>query len=328
MRGLVTVFGGSGFVGRSVVRALARRGWRVRVAVRRPHVSGALKMAGDVGQVQLVAGDVRHDHGVEPALDGAEACVNLVGILQEGGGQGFATIQADGARRVAEAAAARGITRFVQISAIGADADSPSAYARSKAEGEAAVREHVPSAVILRPSIVFGAEDSFFNRFARMAAISPALPLIGGGHTRFQPVYVGDVAEAVARALETPAFAGRTFELGGPQVFTFRELMERTLQEIGRRRFLAPLPFPVARLVGRAFDLVRFLPIPAAITADQVALLQTDNIVGDDAEGFAALGLSPTSVDAVLPTYLWRYRKHGQFADIGGPGLQGSARQT
>ncbi len=328
MRGLVTVFGGSGFVGRSVVRALARRGWRVRVAVRRPHVSGALKMAGDVGQVQLIAGDVRHDRGVEPALDGAEACVNLVGILQEGGGQGFEAVQAAGAGRVAKAAAERGIAHFVQISAIGADAGSGSAYARSKAKGEAAVRLHLPRAVILRPSIVFGPEDSFFNRFAQMAAISPALPLIGGGQTRFQPVYVGDVAQAVARSLEDPALAGRTFELGGPQVFTFRELMERTLREIGRRRVLAPLPFLLARLMGQAFDLVRFLPIPAPITADQVALLRTDNVVGDDAEGFAAFGLAPTGVDAVLPSYLWRYRKHGQFADIGGPGLHASTRQT
>ncbi len=330
MRGLVTVFGGSGFVGRHVVRALCRQGWRVRVAVRRPHVAQSVKLAGDVGQVQLFAANIRRDESVAAAMEGASACVNLVGVLQESGAQKFDAVQAEGARRVAAAAAEQGVTRLVQVSAIGADAASKSAYARSKAEGEAAVRELVPTATVLRPSVIFGAEDGFFNRFAAMAVMSPALPLIGGGETRFQPVYVGDVARAVALAITEPGYAGRTFELAGPQVFTFRELMERVLRETGRRRFLAPLPFPIARMIGKTMDVVtRVIPIPAPITADQVTLLETDNVAADGSEGLEAFGIAPTGVDAVISTYLWRYRPRGQFADpVAGPGLRASTRQT
>jgi NADH dehydrogenase len=313
---LVTVYGGSGFVGRHVVRALAKKGWRIRIAVRRPELAHHLQPLGGVGQIHAVQANLRFSDSVARAAEGAEAIVNLVGILYESGRQTFDAVQAGGAGVVARAAAERG-ARLVHFSAIGADASSRSAYARSKAAGEAAARAAAPEAVILRPSIVFGPEDSFFNRFAAMARMSPALPLIGGGTTRFQPVFVGDVAAAVSVALEGGARAGTTYELGGPEVKTFAELMEIMLREIDRKRLLVPLPFAVARL--QAFFLER-LPNPL-ITRDQVILLERDTVVSEAAERegrtLKGLGITQTAMAAILPTYLWRFRKAGQFSRMG-----------
>lgn len=311
---LVTVFGGSGFVGRHVVRALAKRGWRIRVAVRRPDLAGFLQPMGSVGQIHAVQANLRYPDSVAAALKDADAAVNLVGILAETGRQSFDTVQAAGAATIARLAAQRGISAYVHLSAIGADAGSPAAYARSKATGEAATLAAVPQAIILRPSIVFGAEDGFFNLFAGLAQIAPALPLIGGGQTRFEPVFVADVAEAVARALEGQARPGSIYELGGPDIRTFRELMDMMLQEIGRQRLLVPVPFALARL--KAFFL-QMLPNPL-LTVDQVKLLEKDHVVSEAAraEGrtLAGLGITPAALAGILPTYLWRYRKGGQFA--------------
>jgi NADH dehydrogenase len=314
MRGLVTVFGGTGFIGRQVVRSLAKQGYRVRVAARNVGRGYRLRMLGDVGQIEVVQANVHNPDSVDRALDGAEACVNLVGVLFESGSQGFQTIHTQGAKAIAEAAAGRGITRFVQVSAIGADAQSPAKYARSKAEGEAAVRAAIPSAVILRPSVVFGPEDDFFNRFAAMASISPALPLPGGGATRFQPVYVADLAAAVAKVVTDPDCAGKTYELGGPGVFTFRELMAFVLLETGKRRLLAPLPWPVASLIGQLAAVTSVVGIAPVLTSDQVELLRSDNVVADGASGFDALGITPRSIEAIVPSYLYRYRRGGQYA--------------
>jgi NADH dehydrogenase len=309
---LVTVFGGSGFVGRHVVRALARRGYRVRVAVRRPDLAGFLQPMGGVGQIQAVQANLRYRWSVDRAVDGADTVVNLVGILHQSGGQTFAGVQDFGARAVAEAARRTG-ARLVHQSAIGADPDSPSVYARTKAAGEAAVLETLPETVIFRPSIIFGPEDGFFNRFAAMARFSPFLPLIGGGRTRFQPVYVGDVAEAIARAVDGGVAGGAAYELGGPGIFTFRECMERMLEVIGRRRLLVSIPFPLARIQARVLEL---LPGPL-LTVDQVVLLKADNVVSDGAaaEGrtLPGIGIRPQAMDAILPSYLWRYRRMGQF---------------
>ncbi|HEX6120226.1 MAG TPA: complex I NDUFA9 subunit family protein [Dongiaceae bacterium] len=317
---LATVFGGSGFIGRYVVRNLARDGWLVRVAVRRPDDALFLKTAGVVGQVTPLAANVRDRASVARAVAGVGAVVNLVGILHERGRQRFQAVQADGARTIAEEAAQAGAAQFIHVSAIGADPNSSSSYARTKAEGEAAVRQAFPGATILRPSIVFGPEDDFFNRFARMTRLSPALPLIGGGRTRFQPVYVGDVAEAIVTAIETPATAGQTYELGGPTVYTFAELMRLLLDELGRKRLLMPLPFPVASLMGYVAQaatsgvnaLVPVLPGPA-ITADQVRLLRRDNVVSEGANDLASLGITPTAVEVILPTYLDRFRARGYY---------------
>ena len=315
MRGLVTVFGGTGFVGRQVVRSLAKQGWRIRVAARNVGRGYRLRMLGDVGQIEVVQANIRDADSVGRALDGAEACVNLVGVLYESGRQGFATLHAEAAGAIAQAAAARGITRFVQMSAIGADAASPAKYARTKAAGEAAVRAVLPSAVILRPSIVFGAEDAFFNRFAGLTTFSPALPLIGGGHTRFQPVFVGDVAAAVAKVLGDPAAAGRTYELGGPTVYSFRDLLAFILRETGRMRLLVPVPWFAAKMLGAVGDLQAAVPIiPPQLTSDQVESLRVDNVVADGAAGLADLGIEPRAVEAIVPSYLYRYRKGGQYA--------------
>jgi NADH dehydrogenase len=309
-RGLVTVFGGSGFIGRYAVRRLARDGWEVRVAVRRPDEALFLKPAGHVGQVTPVAANIRDDFSVRAAVDGADVVVNLVGILHQSGRQRFSAVQAEGAGRIATAAAAAGATRFIQLSAIGADAGSASAYARTKAAGEAAVRAAFPAATILRPSIVFGPEDGFFNRFARMAMTAPALPLIGGGGTRFQPVYVLDVAEAIARAaLDPAAHAGKTYELGGPRSYSFRALMQILLQEIGRKRALISIPFPLASFQGLVLQSLPFIAPP--LTADQVTLLKRDNVVAPQALGLQDLGIVPTALEAVLPSYLDRYRRQG-----------------
>jgi NADH dehydrogenase len=319
MQNLVTVFGGSGFVGKQAVRQLAKAGWRVRVAVRNPNLAYAMRLAGDVGQVDLVQANVRNEASVARALEGASAAVNLVAVPYETGRQTFQALHVDGARMVAAAARAAGATRLVHMSVLGADADSKSKFARSRAEGEAAVREAFPGAVVLRPSVVFGPEDGFFNRFAAMAAMSPALPLVGGGHTRFQPVFVGDVGKAVARAVGDPTLDGRTFELGGPAVLTFRELMALMLKEIGKRRLLLPLPWGVAGVVGQLGQLSLLvlgdgLVVPP-VTADQVKLLRSDNVVSGAYPGLAELSVTATTLEAVLPSYLYRYRKGGQYAD-------------
>lgn len=310
---LVTVFGGSGFLGRHVVRSLARRGWRVRVAVRRPDLAGFLQPLGGVGQILPVQANLRYRASVDQAVVGADAVVNLVGLLAQSGKQNFDAVHAFGAAAVAEAARKAGIGNLVHVSAIGADAKSDSAYARTKAAGEAAVREAVPGAVIVRPSIVFGPEDDFFNKFAAMARFSPALPLIGGGVTRFQPVFVGDVAEAVAKAVEGEAEAGAAYELGGPQVKTFRECLELMLEIIGRKRLLVPLPFGPARILG---GVLQNLP-GQMLTADQVRLLAYDNVVSEAAKAsghtLEGLGIQGDTLAAVLPSYLWRFREHGQF---------------
>lgn len=314
MQNLVTVFGGSGFVGTQAVRFLAKAGWRVRVAVRNPNLAYKMRLLGDVGQIDVVQANVRDRASIERALEGASAVLNLVGVLRETGRQGFQAVHAMGARNVAEAARAMGVGRLVQVSAIGADHDAPSKYGRTKAEGEAAVRAAFPDAVIVRPSIVFGNGDGFFNRFATMAQFAPALPLIGGGHTRFQPVFVGDVGRALARAVTDPACAGQTYELGGPGVFTFKELMEKLLAETGQRRLLVPVPWPVARALGSVADLGAFL-VPPPVTADQVESLTVDNVPSGQYPGLAELGVTPTTLEAILPTYLYRYRKGGQYAD-------------
>ena len=310
---LVTVFGGGGFIGRHVVRALAKRGYRVRVAVRNPNLALHVQPLGNVGQIQPIQANLRMRWSIDRAVEGADCVVNLVGILHESGRQTFDAVQEAGARAVAEAARAEG-ARLVHVSAIGADAASAIPYARTKAEAEKAVFDAVPDAVVFRPSIVFGPEDGFFNRFAAMARLSPALPLIGGGETLFQPVYVGDVAEAVARAVDGRAAGGRVYELGGPEVRSFRALMEEMLAVIGRRRLLVPLPWWLAKLQGRILGL---LPNPL-LTADQVEMLKRDNVVSDAAreEGrtLEGLGIAPQATEAVLPAYLWQYRVAGQFS--------------
>ena len=310
---LVTIYGGSGFIGRHAVRAFAQRGWRIRVAVRRPDLAFHLQPLGRVGQIHAVQANLRYPDSVLRAAEGSEAIVNLVGILHERGPQTFESVQASGAAAVARAAAEVG-ARLVHVSAIGADLRAPSRYARSKAAGEKAALSAVPAAAIMRPSIVFGPEDDFFNRFAAMARLLPVLPLIGGGETRFQPVFVGDVAAAIVAAVDGQARPSLPYELGGPEVKTFRELMEFILREIGRERLLVPLPFALARL--QAFFL-EFLPKPP-LTRDQVLLLESDNVVSAKAERdnrtLKGLGIVPTSLEAVVPSYLWRFRKAGQFS--------------
>lgn len=310
---LVVVFGGSGFVGRYIVQHLARRGARIRVAVRRPEFAQFLKPMGATGQIQILRSNLRQKDSVAAAVDGAAVVINCVGILAESGKQKFSAIQAEGARIVAEAAADAGVTKLVQISAIGADPASDSAYARSKAAGEQAVLEAFPKATILRPSLVFGPEDDFFNRFAAMARLLPALPLIGGD-TRFQPVYVGDVADAVMAALDKGKTAqGKLFELGGPEILTFRALLERMMTVTMRRRPLINVPMPLAKLQA---SVLQFLPNPP-LTPDQLRLLARDNVVADDASTLKTLGLTPTPLETILPTYLKRYRPGGQFARKG-----------
>jgi uncharacterized protein YbjT (DUF2867 family) len=312
-KGLVTVFGGSGFIGRHVVRALLKRGWRVRAAVRRPDLAGHLQPLGMVGWVQPVQANLRYRWSVDRAVEGADAVVNLVAILAETGRQRFDSVNIFGARAVAEATRAAGIGRFVQVSAIGADPESPSAYGRSKAEAERAVFETIPETTVMRPSIVFGPEDHFFNRFAGLARFLPALPLIGGGHTRFQPVFVGDVAKAIADAVEGGTRPGTIYELGGPEVKTFRQCMELMLREIDRKRLLLPLPWPLASF---AASVLQYLP-GQMLTPDQVRMLRVDNVVseaaGSEKRTLAGLGIEPTSLAAILPSYLVRYRPHGQF---------------
>jgi uncharacterized protein YbjT (DUF2867 family) len=310
---LVTVFGGSGFLGRAVVRALAKRDYRLRVAVRRPELAGHLQPLGKVGQIHAVQANLRYPTSVEAAMRDAHVAINLVGILTEGGGQTFDAVQAKGAETVAKATAAVG-ARMVHVSALGADENSPARYARAKAAGETAVLAAIPSAIVMRPSIVFGPEDQFTNRFASLARMSPALPLIGGGLTRMQPVYVGDVATAIADAVDGKGKPGATYELGGPEVLTMREIMEIILEITDRKRMLVTLPFGLARL--KAFFL-QFAPGAFKLTPDQVESLRADNVVSDAAKAagltLEGLGIPPDSLEAIGPQYLWRFRPAGQF---------------
>ncbi len=319
---VVTVFGGAGFVGRHVVRALAQRGWRVRVASRRPDLAIHVQTTGRVGQVNAVQANLRFPASVAAAMKGSAAVVNLVGILAEQGRQNFEAVHTFGARAVVRAAQEQGITNLVHVSAIGADPDAAAVYARSKGRAEAVVREGVPSAVILRPSIVFGPEDDFFNRFGAMARLLPALPLIGGGTTRFQPVYVGDVAAAVGRAVDGEASAEGAYELGGPAVKTFKELMEYICAITGRRRALVPIPFGLARGPAAATEMLSSLTLGAfpkmlVMTRDQLKMLESDNVVSPGAiatgRTLAGLGLEARALESVVPTYLYRFRKTGQF---------------
>ncbi|WP_026613537.1 complex I NDUFA9 subunit family protein [Ensifer aridi] len=315
---LVTIFGGSGFVGRHVVRALAKRGYRIRVAVRRPDLAGHLQPLGTMGQISFVQANLRYRTSVDRAVEGADHVINCVGVLFESGRNTFDAVQDFGARAVAEAARAAGAT-LTHISAIGANTNSESKYARTKGRAEIAILETVPEAVILRPSIIFGPEDDFFNKFAGMARLSPVLPLVGGGHTKFQPVYVADVAEAVARAVDGKLKGGTIYELGGPQVLTFRECLEIMLKTIDRKRRFVSIPFGIASLMGSVASLVPFITPP--LTADQVVLLKTDNVVSAEAEAegrtLAGIGIKSTMLDSILPTYLVRYRPQGQYTGTG-----------
>ena len=309
---LITVYGGSGFLGRHVVRALAKRHYRIRVAVRRPDLAFHLQPLGRVGQIHAVQANLRNAASVDAAARDASALVNLVGLLFEGGRQKFDAVHALGAEQVAMAAKAHN-AKLVHVSAIGADEASPAQYARSKAAGERLVRTANPDAIVMRPSIVFGPEDDFFNRFASMATLSPALPLIGGGTTKFQPVFVGDVAEAIADAIDGKLKAGTTYELGGPEVVTFRQLLEFILKTIERKRLLVPFPFWLAKLQAMA---LQFLPTPL-LTPDQVDMLRFDNVVSEaaKAEGrtLPGIGISPEPYEAIVQQYLYRFRKTGQF---------------
>ncbi len=318
MSKMVTIFGGSGFVGRQVARLMAQAGWRVRVATRRPNERLSVRTYGAVGQVEPVLCNIRDEASVRAVLTGADAVVNCVGILAETGRNRFDAVQAEGAARIARLAAEAGVAHMVQISAIGADAASDSEYARTKAKGEAGVLAAFPGAVILRPSIIFGTEDQFFNRFAAMTRLSPFLP-IAGAQTRFQPVHVEDVAEAAARAARGAVMAG-VYELGGPEVCTFRELMQRMLAEIRRKRVIVAMPFAMARLIAGGFDLLQTVSFGlfsnGVLTRDQLRNLGRDNVVSPGARGFAEIGIEPTPMDLVLPGYLWRFRPKGQFTAI------------
>ncbi len=311
---LITVFGGSGFVGRYVVKALASRGYRIRVACRRPDLAGHLRPIGTVGQVQPIQANLRYPDSVAKALAGADGVVNLVGILYASGKQNFSTVQARGANIVGQAAKAEGIKNIIHLSAIGADKQSNIAYQRTKAEGEEAVLAAVPEAIILRPSIIFGAEDNFFNLFAGIATKTPVLPLIGGGKTLFQPIYVGDVAEVVARTIDGELAAGKTYELGGPDVASFKTCLELMLEITQRKPMLLSVPFALAKLKAAFLQL---LPKPL-LTVDQVRMLEKDNIVSEKAkqEGrtLDGLGIQGQAMNVILPTYLERFRPYGQFA--------------
>ena len=315
---IVTIFGGSGFIGRYVTQRMARAGWRVRVAVRRPNEALFVRPYGAVGQVEPVQANIRDEISTRAAIRGADAVVNCVGILAESGRQSFEAVVAEGAGLIARLAAEEGVGRLVHISAIGADPASESGYARSKAAGEALVQTAFADAIILRPSVIFGTEDEFFNRFGNMARVSPVLPLVGPD-TKFQPVYVDDVAAAAAKAAMGEVAPG-IYELGGPDVATFRELMQKLLDVIERRRALIALPFGFARLQGRILDTLQSLSFGlftnTVLTVDQVELLKRDNVVSEGAKGFGDLGISPTPMDAVLEGYLYYFRPHGQYDAI------------
>jgi len=318
MSNLVTVFGASGFVGRHAVRALANAGWRIRAVCRSPNLANYLLPAGLPGQIQLFKGNVGDDESVALALSGADTAVNLTGILySHGEEQSFEAIHVDAARRIGRLAREAGVKSLVHLSAIGADPNADAHYAQSKGDGEIALSEEFPDAAILRPSLVFGPEDAFFNKFAALARISPVLPLIGGGHTKFQPVFVADIAAAILRAASDPDLRGKTYELGGPTVYTFKELLQFILHETARKRLLVPWPFFLASI--NAFFLQMpsvLLPIAPLLTVDQVRLLRTDNVVGEGALTFADLGIVPDAMEAVVPSYLWRFRPKGQFQEV------------
>ncbi len=318
MSKLVTLYGGSGFLGRYIARRLAKKGWRIRVAVRRPNEALFLKPYGAVGQVEPVLCNIRDEASVRAAMAGADAVVNCVGTFDKRGRNNFEAVQAEAAARIAWIAAESGVERFVHVSAIGADAGSDSAYARTKAVGETGVKAAFRSAVILRPSVMFGPEDNFFNRFAGMARFGPVLPVVGAG-TKFQPVYVDDVAEAAVRAVEGEAAPG-TYELGGPDVQTLREIIAGMLRVIGRRRLVVNLPFWAARILAGLLDfgsmLTGGLIANRILTGDQVRMLARDNVVAPGARGFAELGITPTPAHAILPDYLWRFRPSGQYDAI------------
>lgn len=310
---VVTVFGGSGFIGRHLIRRLARTGAVVRIAVRHPNRANFLKTAGAVGQIVPMACDVRRDDSVTLAVRGSDAVINLIGALYPTRGWDMSTVHDDSPARIARVAHAAGTARMVHVSAIGADPKSASEYARTKGQGELSVLERFHDATVLRPSIVFGPEDHFFNRFAAMAQIAPALPLIGGGNTRFQPVYVGDVAEAVMGALADETARGRTYELGGPQVYTFKELMEIMLRAIECKRWLVPVPWNAAETLGGMLEKIPLIAPP--LTRDQVEMLKTDNVVSGTLPGLTALGVrEPTAVEVIIPTYLSRFIVGGTFA--------------
>ncbi|WP_298935785.1 complex I NDUFA9 subunit family protein [uncultured Ruegeria sp.] len=318
MSKLVTIYGGSGFVGRYIARRMANEGWRVRVAVRRPNEAMFVKPYGVVGQVEPVLCNIRDDASVALAMRGADAVVNCVGVLNELGKNEFDAVQADGAERIARLAAAQRIARMVHISAIGADAEAASEYAQTKAHGEAGVLAHMPDAVILRPSVIFGTEDQFFNRFAGMTRMAPVLPLVGAG-TKFQPVYVDDIAKAAVKGVLGQAEAG-VYELGGPEVKTFRALMQQMLAVIHRHRVIIGMPFWVARIMAGMLDILKFVSFQLfpnhILTRDQLKNLRHDNVVSEDAKTFEDLGIEPTTLESVLPEYLWKFRPSGQYDDI------------
>ncbi|WP_242912965.1 complex I NDUFA9 subunit family protein [Brevundimonas pishanensis] len=313
--GLVTIFGGSGFVGAQVARAMARRGWRIRIAVRKPALAHELRMAGDVGQVQLTLCDITKKEDVVAALQGADAAINLVGILYETGGRKFDALHVDGSRNIAEAAAAAGVKQLVQMSALGADANSDAAYARTKGEAEQAVRAAFPGAIVVRPSVIFGSEDQFLNRFGNMASRMPVMPVVEG-NSRLQPVHVMDVAEAIARATVDTRFSGETFELGGPTVWTMKEIIDYVLAETGRSRMAVALPTIAAKAIASLAQIPAAIGLTPALTVDQVKMLGTDNVVAEGAKGFADLGIEPTGMKAIAEGYLWRYRDGGQYAAV------------
>jgi uncharacterized protein YbjT (DUF2867 family) len=307
----ITIFGGSGFLGRYVVRALAKKGWRIKVATRRPNRAFFLRPMGQVGQIGFIKCDVADADQIAHAMAGSHAVVNLTGILFQRG-QTFQDVHVKGPEAIAREAARLGLRAMVHVSAIGADSESDSRYAESKAEGEKRVREAFPAATIMRPSLLFGPEDRFFNRFAEMARFLPALPLIGGGRTLFQPVFVSDAAAAIVTALDDPSAQGKTYELGGPTVYSFKQLIEIMLGVIDRKRLLVPLPFWIAFLKSIFLQL---MPRPL-LTPDQVKLLRHDNIVSPTAHTLRDLGITPTTVEAEVPAYLWRYRAKGEYADL------------
>ncbi|WP_282171096.1 complex I NDUFA9 subunit family protein [Ruegeria atlantica] len=318
MSKMVTIYGGSGFVGRYITRRMANEGWRVRVAVRRPNEAMFVRPYGVVGQVEPILCNIRDDASVAAAMHGADAVVNCVGVLNELGKNAFDAVQADGAERIARLAAEQGISRMVHISAIGADAESDSEYSRTKAHGEAGVLTHMPDAIILRPSVIFGTEDQFFNRFAGMTRMGPFLPLVGA-ETKFQPVYVDDVAKAAVQGVLGQAEAG-VYELGGPEVKTFRALMQQMLDVIYRRRVIIGMPFFVARIMAGVLDILKFVSFQLfpnhILTRDQLKNLRRDNVVSEGAKGFADLGIEPATLESVLPDYLWKFRPSGQYDDI------------
>jgi NADH dehydrogenase len=320
MTKLVTVFGGSGFLGRNAVRALAQAGYRIRVAVRRPNLAHYLPPMGTVGQIQLMRCNVRDEEAVARAVESADAVLNLVGILAPAGGQGFEAVHTTAPQIVATAAKNAGVTSLVHISSLGVSENSASKYASSKAKGDNALRAAFPDATILRPSLLAGPDDDFFNKFANLARFMPALPLIGGGHTKFQPVFVGNVADAIVKCVGDPATHGKIYELGGPNVFSFKEILQIILRETGRRRLLVPIPFFLASIQATVLQL---LP-GKLLTLDQVRSLKTDNVVSPDALTFKDLGIVPDALEAILPSYLWRFRAKGQFENTAAERVSGS----